>query len=555
MTSSAFPWSRLGIDPTSDKAAIRKAYADVLRAINPDEDIAGFADLRRARDNALWLADQQIPAGGDDYAGADDLGADDGELYGLGSLDDDAEAEDVEDFVWDDSPAGMHPDPVAAPSGSGPGVAPELSEAQQRAQRAWEQLLEVLYPQGQASDDAVTHDELDDGLAALGILIARAEEADLEEQDALDGALAELFARTWPRSAPFVEPANATFHWIGESGTLDERYALRFLNDRLKGMRFHDKVQQPGHPLNKAWVELVRPGRAGLLDRLRVKRLDVHKLLLGIRERYPELEAHLDPERVASWEGQGAGSGEGFSNARSGFGGALLFVLLFFALMRGFGALMGSGDSDAGNGQPPVAEAAAALKAAQYDIVAIEVFGNATRMDDVKAADAVFAADLRKLADTVGNVPGAVLSSVRAKALRTGEVADFDGLVARTELRRIWLAAARTSPDQCRQIMQGDFFTTPLSLSREDREREQVLLKRLLDAKFLSSSARPQGGTFSVPGWVLDRATAASGLTPDAVSAALRDPEDPGRCALEYAMLGAMLEQPGKVPVELLRGV
>lgn len=547
MTSTAFPWSRLGIDPTQDKAAIRKAYADVLRAINPDEDIAGFAELRRARDHALWLAAQAEQAAPVE---------DDGEMHGLGTLDDDDDGAGL----WNDGEAddrwNAAPPSQAGPVDTAPGPAPELSEAQQRAQAAWNTMLGVLFPGGEASDDAVTHEELDEGRAALDVLVRRAEESDIEEHDALDSALAELFARTWPRSAPFVEPANAAFHWIGESGTRDERYALRFLNDRLKGMRFHEKVQRPEHPLHKAWTELSRPGRAGLLDRLRVKRLDVHKLLVGIRERYPELETFLDPERVASWEGQGAASGEGYGSARKGFSGALMFVLLFFALMRGLGALVGSdgGGSDGKDGASS-AEVAAQLKSAEYDVAAMHVFGNDLRMDAVKAADAVFAADLRKLVDTAGFSHDGVLASVRAKALRSGEVADFDGLVARGELRRIWLAAARQSPEQCRRIMEGDFLTTPLSLSPEARKREQALMKRLLDAKLLSSSARPQGGTFSVPGWVIDRATAASGLKPDDVSAALRDPAHPARCALEYALLGAILEEPGKVPVELLRGL
>ena len=134
----------------------------------------------------------------------------------------------------------------------------------------------ILYPGGEASDDAVTLGEMEDGLAALDALIARAEEADIAEHDALDGALADLFARTWPRSAPFVEAGNAGFHWMGEDGSIEERPALMFLNQRLKGMRFHDKVQQPGHPLPKAWVELLRPGRAGIADGLKVKRLEVH---------------------------------------------------------------------------------------------------------------------------------------------------------------------------------------------------------------------------------------------------------------------------------------
>jgi hypothetical protein len=291
-----------------------------------------------------------------------------------------------------------------------------------------------------------------------------------------------------------------------------------------------------------------------VLDRLRVKRLDVHKLLLGIRERYPELEAHLAPERVASWEGQGAGSAEGFSNVRSGFGGTLLFVLLFFALMRGVGALMGQDDGAKGKMDPAAsAEVAEFLKKAEYDVAAMHAFGNQTRMADVKAADAVFAADLRKVVGTVGSSSAMVLPVVRSMALQSGAVADFDGLVARAELRRIWLGSVLESPDQCRAIMRGDFVNTPLTLPPEAQKREQALLKQLLEAKFLSGGGRAEGGSFTVPGWLIDQTIKTSGLSADIVTAALQDPEHPQRCKLDYAMTGAMLTQPGKVPVELLR--
>ncbi len=535
MSRRAFPWNRLGIDPTGDKPAIRKAYADILRATNPDEDIAGFAELRRARDHALWLAGQQERSAGPDNA-------EEGELYGLGGWDDD---HDGVDPLRDDDD---FPEPPAP-------AAPELSEEQQRAQAAWRRMIDVLYPAGEPSEEAVSHAELEAGLAALHVLVRRSEEAKIEEHDALDGALAELFAATWPRSAPFVAPADAAFHWLGEAGHLDERPALRFLNDRLKGMRFHEQVLLPGHPLHKAWAELSRPGRAGLTDRLRVRRLDVHKLLVGIRERYPELEAHLDPERIASWEGSGAGNVEGAGNARKGFSGALVAVVLFFALMRGIAALMGPQGAAGDDDRALAEQVAAGLKTAGYDVAAIEAFGSDTRMDDVAKADAVFAADLRKLVETVGTTDGAVLAVVRLKALQSGAAAGFEGLVVRAELRRLWLAEARKSPEQCRLILRGDFDTQRLVLSPDARQREQVLLKRLLDARLLGSTAASQGGTFSVPGWVIGQTTAASGLPPAVVSAALRDPAHPARCELEYALLGVMLEQPGKVPPGLLRAI
>lgn len=528
MNAAAFPWNRLGIAPTADTGAIRKAYADALRAIDPDADIAGFAELRRARDEALWLA-----AHGDGGGAAEEEGD-----YGLGEWDKDA-AE-----AWDDSPAALHPDPLAPVD---PGVMPERSEAQQRAEAAWNALVGVLYPDGAASEEAVTHAELAEGLAALGTLIARAEEADLAEHDALDSGLAELFASTWPRSAPFVEPASAAFHWLDESGHLEERWALRFLNQRLKGMRFHEKVQQADHPLHRAWAELSRPGRAGWRDRLRVKRLDVHKLLTGIRERYPELEAHLDPERVASWDGGSASLGEGRTSAGRGFVGALAAVLLVFALARVAASLVAIIAPDEA-APPPVVDAA------QIDAGVAAIFGPSTGMAAVRAADPEFAEELG-LALGQSDIRGA-LDLVRLKALASAEVADADALAVRLDLKALWLAAARRRSDgACRLIARGDFRGSALELSGDERAREQALLRQLLEARVLGVT--PKGGEtrYAVPGWLAAETLRLSGLSQEALVAALGDPDSPDRCKAESALVEAVRAAPGRVPVEVLKGL
>jgi hypothetical protein len=552
MTRRSFPWSRLGIDPTSDTGAIRKAYADVLRSINPDEDIAGFADLRRARDQALWeaarLAAQQGPSVGDND-GDDDAG---GDLYGLGGLDEDDDPDwdegdgDYEEGAWDIAPA------FTRGPGAGSAPTPELTEAQQHAQAAWDRLHAALYPGGEFSEDAVTHAEFDEGLAALTVLIARAEEADLEEHDALDSALADLFARTWPRSAPFVEPANAAFHWLGEAGALEERYSLRFLNDRLKGMRFHEKVQQPGHPLHKAWEELSRPGRAGVFDRLKVNRLDVHRLLLGMRERYPELEAHLDSERVASWEGAGAGSAEGFSNAGRGFGGAVLFVVLFFALVRGI-AVLGGADGDAESTLSPPS-ALIETSPGERDAEVAAVFGPDMDMAKLRAIDPVFADQFAQNL-SFREVTGGSLTFVRNKALQTAEIAKFEELVALGELKQMWLAAASKIPGQCQNVMAGDFSSLPLALGAAETAREQALLRRLLDARLLNHRATKRGTSFSVPGWAVDKMLKKSGLTIDELTAALKNPEHPKRCLVDLTMSQVILAEPGRVSADVLRAL
>ncbi len=529
----AFPWSVLGIDATKDKAVIRKAYADTLRGLNVDEDIAGYANLRRARDEALWLAAQG------------EQQEDEGD-YGLGSLDD-----DDTDFVFDDGDDWYDAPDTTPPEALHDASAAELTEAQAKAQTAWQALLAILYPDGEPSEEGVTYEEMEAGLVHLAVLLDHAERADLAEHDALDGALADVFARTWPRSAPFVEPANAALHWLDEAGKLEERPALMFLNQRLKGMRFHDKVQEPDHPLNKAWVELSRPGRAGFMDRLKVKRLDVDKLLTGVRTYYPELESYLAPERVASWEGDTNESGVSDTGPKVVRG--IFIVMLVVALPRIAAHLTNPPQDDP---QALVAEATEAMNATETDLAVADIFGEGVDMADVRAADPVFADQLRFALEGTAYHGRMPLALARRKALEAGEVADFDALVARAELRRLWLTVAkRQGGGMCQKVMQFDFADRPLEMGELERDRERKLLRRMLEAKVLSHEMKQPDMQFAIPGWVVSAMIDRSGLSEEALRAALQDTASYDRCTAEIALMDVVLQEPGKVPEEVLRGI
>ena len=334
---------------------------------------------------------------------------------------------------------------------------------------------------------------------------------------------------------------------MGEAGSIEERPALMFLNQRLKGMRFHEKVQQPGHPFHKAWAGLSRPGRAGLIDRLKVKRLDVHKLITGIRDRYPELESHLDPERVASWDPKpdSGASGLGPRIVRG-----IVIVLVVFAVPPLFTQWFEPSDEAV----PPIGAVGDALSYRDVDAKVAEIFGEGTTINAVNAADPAFARELLVAVKRPDIVPP--LNLVRMKALGSAEVADRAALEARAELKAIWLTAAQAKSAQiCRIAIDGNLRDLSLELDKKDRAREQVLLRQLLAVKVLSHM--PKGGEtrYSVPGWLVGETLERSGLSQERLTAALTDPDSADRCKAETALVQAVRASPKKVPDDVLRGL
>ena len=549
-------WAVLGITRTTDKAAIRRAYAEKLKALDVDADVAGYAALRQARDSALRMASQ---AAAKDHAAGEPLPP---EAGGEGPV----LADDPADDLADDLAAAMGGDPGGVPGEEGginradvaePDVPPPAPEdtPEARVSAMLRDLAGLLFPGGEYSDDGFTLPDYEAALRLVDALVDEAQQGRLEVHSAIDHHLAGMFAEAWPRSSALVERANEEFGWLGEAGSIDERYALRFLNARIKGMRFVERVQQPDHVLHKAWMHLARPGNPGALDSLKASKDDVRTLLGGIRERFPEVESYLNPERVSWWDRKLADNGPGLVGqiVRS-VGLAYLGIMALGLIVDIF-----SGDTEPARRQvrneayqsaleqlldPADGQVRVGTQAPQLDVLLRDAFDSTT--DEAEGLER-----MRSTARYWIIVEGETRQSL-----------DFDGLLALLRVKQDWLVALRDKD----RLEGGCPLTNPedrwglgnLDLPEEAERRETALLRMLLAQQMLERYAREQDGPaqpreVDVPGEIVVRATERSGLSRAAFDAALGNPRDTNRCVVNLAMIETVLERPGEAPAELLR--
>lgn len=691
-------WCRLGIEPTTDQGAIRRAYADALRAMDVDADVAGFAALRDARDTVLAWARRQaavdaeaqvtesaaapadepafVPgtwphaaprldlprsADGADVVAGEDHGRDalvpapafnpaqgpadaqfvmaqptlgpaqlpageqpveaaavaaarrdgpradhalhalllegPGTEFGLaeaeriraGALIDElvaqADAGGVDlwarteewlaetlarawprsaplldgvarTFGWADRPATTGDSPAVAFLIPRLGTRPLV----RTTRRAEDALFTLLLPEAGGASPMTEAQEAQ-ALQELAAVLEEARQAQVERSEEIETWLADLLVEAWPRSAPLLEPAAATFGWENERGTLHERPAVAYLNARLRGLRFADKVQDKSHPLHKAWRELTREGTRKSLF---APRRQVRQLLDGVRANFPELEQHFNPTLVAAWEGgNGGGLGRNFG----------WMAILLIGLVRMVIAI-----ADYGHDHP------ASAPQAPYETSVPAAPGQAPDTPFDPARDPV-------LADTVHRLFGADLSYADlarrnpnlAQTLQANRrmTADAEQLArkAQTALnmrfflahlnaksprlddlarwRLDQMAAARADgPDTCLSVAGGGDLPPGRTLPEAALARQQKLARAMLAAGELDAG-RPQGTSrsYAIPGPMVDRVIALSQLPEARVRAAFHNQGSAAdQCAVRIALIKAALAWQGTDRVAILQG-
>lgn len=568
------PWSVLGLDAGADAGAIRKAYATRLKAIDPDADPAGFARLREAREAALRLArraakpDEPVPeaeveaasVGVWPYAAPDfDAGAASGDAAltvnvlqpGTGS----APAPAMIFAQARSAAPAVTPivDPFAAVIARRANAAPAPTIASYPQPR--ERLHALLLGNGEGDEAALDEADLVAAQDCLRLILRDAVQADLARHDAIEEWVADLLAEAWPRSAPLLATAADSFRWEAEAGKLGERPAIAFLNARRKGYRFQEAVLDPKHIYHKAWLELQRPGRKDLLSRLRTTRSDVDKLLTGIRRNFPELENHLDPDRVASWQ----------APARFRIGlrkGWWVFVLLSAAVRLA----ISFSQPDAA---PPAQLSPQALLVQQQQQGRAEqaalaaAFGpghDRTWLEQRQPELAQVIQSNVRLQTEAGNPDAKVAQIasdlVRQRLFEARDAVKGDLLERIMRLRLAEMKVAqRTGPADCRAFVQTALLDPgKAALPDALRRREQVLAVELAEAGKLTPIERRTPRSATVPGRLVSEVLDVTHLSIERVGAAMQHKaSDADNCAVTTALLQATLAYGGKEREAILR--
>lgn len=287
------PWSSLGIDPTNDERAIKRAYAGKLKTIDVEAEPAKFVALRKRYEEALWQA-----------RWIDDDGADTSE--DLWDEDFGAEAEDrepavhefaaqslasaadegSEDFVGPADPPPIEPLREAA----SPWAAPDTDRIEVRFER-----VEALLRGDEAGRDVALDRELRD--------LWR--DPLLESVDAMRDAenrLAHLALDHGVNAQFLLRLASWHYGWAKRAQSVGTEWPIDEVGQRAAAENWIERVRkgQDNAPL-MALDDLKRmPSGRWWRDYFPKRRIS--EFLSILRLRFPEGEYRFDPDIVEAWD-------------------------------------------------------------------------------------------------------------------------------------------------------------------------------------------------------------------------------------------------------------
>jgi hypothetical protein len=251
----------LGIAPTKDISAIRRAYAAKLKVTRPEDDRAGFERLRAAYEFALSWARQQVA-----------------------DAPSDSETSQAHAIVVETTAPPVEKHAVADPE-------------REIVRQAFVELHALLRSDRGSSPEAS---------ATLAKILESPALVNISTEQWVEAQLANLLASYIPASDELLDRATARFRWASVEPELDRTPAVEAILSRLGDLQFLAELrsgkspfspafrglQQRKHPLYR-WmmVHFIKPGQP-----------TEDQLLLLIRLQHPSLLPLLEPSAVAWWD-------------------------------------------------------------------------------------------------------------------------------------------------------------------------------------------------------------------------------------------------------------
>lgn len=579
-------WQVLGIDPTGDIAAIRRAYAIRLKAIDSDRDAEGFAALRAARDEAMALAvaldaepQARLPVA--DEQGGDAPAVDDGPrlitpvlaLAALpsGTLAARHAAPAPKPWRSAGAPATVRagvPLTMRAPWGcfvipdTAAPIPAGLVAPPRDIDEDYGALYDLLAPEDSERERGFPEPALAEALVAhFERVLADPRLGEIEFLDSRERWIAQVLAMAWPTSEPLVARAVAHFGWGARAGEIGQSDAVAYLVDRVVAQRFQAEVATPGHRLHGAWKELTKPANEHSRRSFGVRAGRVGELLAAIRNDHPTLLPMLDSWRVSMWEHPYA------TTSSTTWIWVVLFALVTFARVVG-----GSGGAGSTTSPPQVPWEVPAQALAADDDEAITTALQRYSVTRGLTAGQLETANPKLLALLRSNVGVAreegksptqfaenIASVIDIHVARGGKLAD-PALLADFARFRIdqGKAMRKVGWEACAGLYFDDHGAPP-KMPKDLVARRDALLQRVLlstDAGSSAPAAAGASGTVTVSGAAVDQIARRTGVSGDRLSKAmLGKGTAKDLCTTSLGTLEVALERPPPESARLLRGL
>lgn len=597
MTPSA-AWRLLEIDANSDTKAIRRAYAAKLRAIDPDEDPEAFTALREARDRALAIAARAAEGGSASDEALTPIEAPDGverlvpcpplplaapligsTIDAMADLSVPIPAEPGDDWQMpphcpdfradgeNDGAIGLAlPDWHEPPLLSGPAGRDSADE-----HRPDRQLHAILFPDPDTdtSDRQMTAAEIVAGRTMIGQIHIEAQQGAIDLYARAESWLADVLAGAWPRSHPLLPRAADLFAWAAREGQIDVPPAIEYINRRLASDRFAETVQDKGHPLNRAWQQLSKPARPGQSRALWWQGSQIDELLMTIRRDHPEVEGRLDWHRVALWDAHRAKPIRWWTIAI----GVIFALQIFFRILTAVSPAPPANPAE--DSLPPLAENVAQSPVvitprvpgglgdsdADLNAAILAALGPGVTIETLRTRAPLvlqlFESNWRISLDsgrTRTQYVEAMERVIRDRYVQLARQVGGDDLIA---LQRRRLKEERALKGErwkdCAETGERGGLADPTLIPPDLRAKNRDEIGELVLAMPDNPERQTWGGTFHIPGKIVEQTIETSGLTQDQVTAAfVGKGSDRERCLTHIALLQAALAADAKTRSELI---